>query len=895
MSSSGSTVDDLIPTPSIPSRKFIAPLPSIADLTCDICPYKTRLKTKLVQHMTRHQEPATYQCNECYALFLEQKFMDVHNDLAHVGLTEDELIRRKNKLERRIKKEEPVFIVTDRKMAGNKETLIFKRGMKKIISGSFRGQQLKRGEIITMRTKDELTKRDRLPAEIKACLQCGEVITEELKLSRHITAAHKEVNSSFVFREHDLMCKECKFASDALSVMQVHVQMHLMNLEYQCIACFALFLKEEHLEHHVSQCPKVNAGIPDDDMHRMMIYREENRCPICSRLFGSKNPLIQHMSTIHNVNIIRSRKIKDSGHKIENIEWENYFTDDSDAYDDLDDMLEQMYDKEQGTKDNSDQPTSSAKPDVPTDSTASEQITISSKNVRIIPVHNGNNDQPPENELLNRCHICSLMFDDETSLKNHMMNVHKMKHTCGECTMMYITIYELHRHIRIQHKKHACSFCPYTARSETCLAAHERHHIKSNSEPCSLCANNTVYSNFAMLELHYKMHHEIEVVESSLSAETRTVFYACCVCTYESCDVDDFDGHQSEHARKLKFKCKLCDKLFQRRFSALQHQKRAHSVEIQHLEQKNSLAQLMPDPAITPVSHPTASLDSIEAITNAMNDSTAEKSMPTMILEDSREPTVNYFEEISEYCCEKCFKIFNKYFALKRHRARYHNSTPECKPKSTDSDIIEQIALTPAMGDKHHLRSLLTQPITQLGGDAQSIIAPVTPTQPLIMNSSMPLLEDDNTTISTKVSEDHLQFTCDECPKFFTKLFALQQHRKKIHRRVVTNTNNEECEYTCEICSRTFKQCFALHQHKKKMHPDNLPEFVFDEKKGRLFRSEDLPPPKKRKRLQKHIIEPMEKPSEQPESLITSGARKRKCRLCSEKFSESLSMMRHIR
>ena len=870
--------DSLIPRKVI-TRRLVAPTVSYEPLMCHLCPYKTRLEPKLDQHKSLHELNPSYQCNECHALFSEEKFLVIHNDLAHIGLTEDEMVRRKTKLERRIKKEEPVFIVTDRQSTGDKETLIFKRGTKKMYT-----KRLKSGEIVTLRTKDEHTKRDRLPAEIKACLQCGEVITEELKLSRHITAVHKEVNSEFVFREHDLICKACQFTTDALSVMQVHVQMHLMNLEYQCRECFALFLKEEHLARHSTQCPKSedNERAAAED-YKMMIYREENRCSICSRAFKSRKLLVNHLRTIHNVDVIRTKRAAendDSG-------WEDYFTDDSDTFDDLDDMLQQVYSEEQGSQETKEQPASTdVAMETSTTTTSTPSAEQRDSTVKILPTQKQNNEKSPDGDDGGRqCRMCSMLFTDTAKLKSHMMVTHLMKHECGDCDVVCTTMHELHKHIKVEHKRYACSFCPYTARNSTCLAAHERHHIKSNSESCSLCAGDIMYNNFAMLELHYKTQHNIEVIESSLSAVSRTVFYACCVCTYESCDVDDFDGHHAEHARKIKFKCKLCDKIFLKRFSAAQHQKRVHAEEISRLEpNSDESAKVTPEPD---ASAPIETLQTADAIAEAMNGNGKESESEGQA-DTTAEGEINlkYFQEINEYVCDQCPKIFDKYFALKRHQTKAHMPVKDTvKPSQTEESPKAVVA-----GDKVHLRSLLTQPLVQMGGDAQHVVAPVTAAEPLIMDTSMPLLADDST-VPAEPKDDPMHFTCDECPKSFTKLFALQQHRKKIHHRVITN--DEDGAYSCEICSKSFRQKFALHQHKKKSHPDNLPEFVFDEKKGRLFLSSELPPPKKRKRVTHTIKE--EKTENPPESPIITGPRKRKCRLCAEKFSDSMSMMRHIR
>ena len=782
-------------------------------LHCHRCEYYTTVTARMEMHIKRHDVEPNFQCPKCLCLFLEEKYLTRHKNFAHIGITKPTRMTGRRRL-MNVKKEPEWSQVDDTTEP------------QQYIMGKDKDGKLVKITYKTPKTEPSLTTQ---------CLQCEEIFSEEIQLTKHITIVHPEINNLFRFISDDLVCKKCYFTTDSLSIMHSHIQMHVIGCIHHCSTCKELFLDEESLNIHTPHCLQSLTDSFSEQQAKLLMFREENRCLLCHKIYSAKKHLQKHQLEVHHVTVTKLECEPKPRHAA--VDDDQRTTDRGNAIN-----MSQM-----------------------------TKVLLSSK--AGLNHHSGrlpdeDDKQQPEEGLVYQCDMCSLTFLSLSDLKEHIKKQHTVNLPCPVCDNTFINDRDLHKHIRVKHQKHACNFCPYIARNPESLDSHERHHLKSSIEKCILCISDETFSNLGMLELHYRMSHNIEVVERTLSEGMKTIFYACTVCTFESFDIDEFDGHQAEHARKLKFRCTLCERSFQNRFSALQHQKKNHAVEIKKKEEElrqnqpikektdtfedmnmdtglslPTVSETLPDTITTNniTNEPFSDIQTIaEAMTQLDNisNSNTEKQDKTGVENKTQEPQeattaeepeVTFFEEFSEYVCDQCNKVFSKYFALKRHQATVHQKrVPESE------EIVPEVKQTE---DKEN---------------------------------------------------ETVLFKCDECNKVFSKCMALTQHKKNMHPK----EQNVATVFTCDVCSKTFRKCFALHQHKKRFHGETSPELVFDEDKGKLFRASDMPV---RVKKRKRSIYEIEEYSVNNVSNITDGVRLRKCRMCAATFRDSLSLMRHIR
>lgn len=149
------------------------------------------------------------------------------------------------------------------------------------------------------------------------------------------------------------------------------------------------------------------------------------------------------------------------------------------------------------------------------------------------------------------CEKCDFKCSRKDYLKRHM-DLHDSDvaiYKCTECELQFVTKNLLKQHLLthnfekglpIEHLK--CSYCNYTAISNTRLSMHTRKHTGEKPYACEKCDYKCARPD--SLKVHMHMH----------SCET----LSCSECDYTTNDKIEFQKHKNIHKGEKKFQCTEC-------------------------------------------------------------------------------------------------------------------------------------------------------------------------------------------------------------------------------------------------------------------------------------------------------------------------------------------------
>ncbi|XP_066590148.1 zinc finger protein 624-like [Prorops nasuta] len=153
---------------------------------------------------------------------------------------------------------------------------------------------------------------------LKRCEQCDKLFVNEIKFTKHCQKYHKKSYS----------CLHCTETFQNWSLLCLHKKKNHLN-EYKCKDCDKVFFKKARLKAHSklhTESPLLKC--PYDQCHRSYAYKrnldlhirtkhlnEKYICDICSTAICSKQKLISHIQTIHQLSQNKVRKEKNEPRK----------------------------------------------------------------------------------------------------------------------------------------------------------------------------------------------------------------------------------------------------------------------------------------------------------------------------------------------------------------------------------------------------------------------------------------------------------------------------------------------------------------------------------------------------------------------------------------------------
>uniref|UniRef100_UPI0035900434 uncharacterized protein isoform X1 n=1 Tax=Myxine glutinosa TaxID=7769 RepID=UPI0035900434 len=123
------------------------------------------------------------------------------------------------------------------------------------------------------------------------------------------------------------------------------------------------------------------------------------------------------------------------------------------------------------------------------------------------------------------CSSCSQSFHHEATLMQHME-----RHPQG-----------------FHHRKHKCTYCPYTCNFKRRLYEHLRVHTGERPFKCSVCEKG--FARSTELRMHARVH-------------TGEKPFTCPVCGKAFAQLHHVQSHLRVHTRERPFKCPVCDETF---------------------------------------------------------------------------------------------------------------------------------------------------------------------------------------------------------------------------------------------------------------------------------------------------------------------------------------------
>lgn len=162
--------------------------------------------------------------------------------------------------------------------------------------------------------------------------------------------------------------------------------------------------------------------------------------------------------------------------------------------------------------------------------------------------------QKKEEEETYNCEICCIMFDNSSSKKEHIMEVHvaAQRFVCDTCGEAFVTECAMRRHVKTHNRNYSCKDCGQEFGARKDLLFHRYQHRSLKDLRCKICG-----SKFEHLSA-YSEHKQIPCVipESSV----------CDLCNKSFRDKNSLRKHLLTHT-PISERAVLCD-ICNRNFSS---------------------------------------------------------------------------------------------------------------------------------------------------------------------------------------------------------------------------------------------------------------------------------------------------------------------------------------
>ncbi|CAH0698497.1 unnamed protein product [Spodoptera exigua] len=185
-----------------------------------------------------------------------------------------------------------------------------------------------------------------------------------------------------------------------------------------------------------------------------------------------------------------------------------------------------------------------------------------------------------------KCTLCDKSIQNLNSLKSHLTNVHKKKlypeftdrvipfklsdsgvHECQVCGFNFETFGSIERHMNVHYRNYVCKECGTGFVTKYRLKVHTKSMHAGGNYPCEVCGK--VFST----QQKYKNH--VNTVHKLLKR------FKCTKCSERFAEYFRRQKHlvQVHGVAPLQYKCNVCDKNFDRRYTLSRHMKRDHLEE----------------------------------------------------------------------------------------------------------------------------------------------------------------------------------------------------------------------------------------------------------------------------------------------------------------------------
>ncbi|CAG5057372.1 unnamed protein product [Parnassius apollo] len=184
------------------------------------------------------------------------------------------------------------------------------------------------------------------------------------------------------------------------------------------------------------------------------------------------------------------------------------------------------------------------------------------------------------------CTICDSKMQNLNELKDHLIKVHKKKmHTeftdrvipfklsedniyeCQICGFKFETFGSIERHMNVHYRNYVCEECGTGFVTKYRLKVHTKAMHVGGNFPCEIC--NKVYST------QQKQKNHVDTVHKMVKR------FKCTQCPERFSEYFRRQKHLVEvhGVAPLQYKCNVCDKSFDRRYTLSRHMKRDHLEE----------------------------------------------------------------------------------------------------------------------------------------------------------------------------------------------------------------------------------------------------------------------------------------------------------------------------
>lgn len=181
------------------------------------------------------------------------------------------------------------------------------------------------------------------------------------------------------------------------------------------------------------------------------------------------------------------------------------------------------------------------------------------------------------------CTICDEKVPNINELKTHLVRVHKKQiysqhgdrvipfkltknneYECLNCGFNFETFGAMERHMNVHYRNYICEQCGAGYVTKNRLKVHFRCSHVSGSYPCEICKK--------VFDTQYKYKSHVDYVHKNVKKNK------CPKCPERFTDYFDRHKHMVDvHGDPpLRYKCKVCDTAFKRRYALSCHMKRRH-------------------------------------------------------------------------------------------------------------------------------------------------------------------------------------------------------------------------------------------------------------------------------------------------------------------------------
>lgn len=184
-----------------------------------------------------------------------------------------------------------------------------------------------------------------------------------------------------------------------------------------------------------------------------------------------------------------------------------------------------------------------------------------------------------------KCTICHESMQNLTELKQHLIKIHKKVYyldssdriipfkikesvyECQNCGFNFETFGAVERHMNTHYRNYVCNECGGGFVTTYRLKTHIRNMHTEGANPCSECQKN--FSTSQKLKSHINSVHMM------------TKRFKCSQCSERFTEYFKRQKHLVEvhGAHPLEYKCNVCEKAFQRRYTLSRHMKKDHLEE----------------------------------------------------------------------------------------------------------------------------------------------------------------------------------------------------------------------------------------------------------------------------------------------------------------------------